>query len=273
MEIMKSQITREWIMNEFNEKRKKNPALSLRAFARFLQVPASRLSEILNGKRPLTIPMARKIADRLGFTPDVTRKFLNSVGTEYRRDRVKPRKGLANGLGATVDPAYEQLSLDTFHAISDWHHFAILSLMETKDFKSNEAWIARRLGLSVVEVNMALDRLARLGLIERKGTRLINKYGNVATKTDISSAALRKWNSQLMEKGMNSLEDVPMHLRDITATIMAIDPNKLIEAKKIIKKFRRKLCEYLEESNCSEVYAVCVQLVPLSIKLPEELKK
>ncbi len=45
---------------------------------------------------------------------------------------------------------------------------AILALTRTADFHADSRWIARTLGVSVDEVNVALQRLLRLGLLQLK---------------------------------------------------------------------------------------------------------
>lgn len=45
---------------------------------------------------------------------------------------------------------------------------SILALTRTPDFQPDSRWIARTLGVSVDDVNMALQRLLRLGLLEIK---------------------------------------------------------------------------------------------------------
>jgi hypothetical protein len=47
--------------------------------------------------------------------------------------------------------------------ISDWYHFAILDLTRLDDFQPEPAWVSRKLGLTVSEVKIAVERLLRLG--------------------------------------------------------------------------------------------------------------
>ena len=55
-----------------------------------------------------------------------------------------------------------------------------------------------------------------------------------------------------------------MELRDFTSMTMAIDPEKLTEAKKKIREFRRGLSEFLEAGKKEEVYRLNIQLVPVT---------
>ena len=75
-----------------------------------------------------------------------------------------------------------QLAQDTANLISDWHHYAILELVHVRDFKPDSRWLARVLGISVDEVNVALQRLLRLGLLEMVSQdRWIDHLGDSTT--------------------------------------------------------------------------------------------
>lgn len=59
-----------------------------------------------------------------------------------------------------------ELTQDTMSLVTSLRHFAILELVRLSDFRADSRWIARVLGLSVDEVNIALTRLIRLGLLK-----------------------------------------------------------------------------------------------------------
>jgi plasmid maintenance system antidote protein VapI len=68
------------ILNEtFSEKKKRNPNYSLRAFARDLEISASNLSTILNGKKRLSSEQACRIAVRLQFSKEQFFEFVTST--------------------------------------------------------------------------------------------------------------------------------------------------------------------------------------------------
>jgi uncharacterized protein (TIGR02147 family) len=189
--------------------------------------------------------------------------------TAIRREKIE-RKGpvlmiSAEAESSAPEPEYHQLTTDAFHALADWHHFAILSLMDTASFKPEAKWIARRLGISVIEARTGIDRLKRLDLITEKGGKLKRTAAHLTTTHDVSSAALKLSHHQALEQADRALEDVALELRDITSMTMAIDVGKIQEAKKLIKDFRRKLSVYLESGKRTEVYNLNVQLIPLSI--------
>ena len=74
---------------------------------------------------------------------------------------------LANNAPVDV-PNYGELQIDIFNLISDWHHYAILSLGDIKPNRANPKWISAQLGITLRDASNAFDRLLRLGLIKKK---------------------------------------------------------------------------------------------------------
>lgn len=229
------------IQEELLRKQKRNPRFSLRKMAEQLDIPAGRLSEILSGKRKVSTKLASKILPKIEFMVE---------GIDfYNKDAA----------------AFHILPDDSFHAIADWYHFAIINLIETDNFRLDETWIAKRLGISTLEVRSALDRLKRLKLVQLKADKLVVNQENLTTTTDISSKALRLSHKQSLEQAIECLEEVPVDQRDITSITMAVDSTRISEAKNKIKKFRRELCRFLEGGEKKdEVFNLNVQLVPVT---------
>src|SRR6185437_10034746 len=142
---------KELLQQEWATRREKNPALSLRSFARFLKMSPGRLSEILSGKRKISLEMAERISERLAFDPETKAAFIALV--LKKKNRLPKRLTLNRGL-TEADPEYHQLTLDAFHIISDWYHFAIMNLRDCSDFVCNEEWISKRLNISTSDVRL-----------------------------------------------------------------------------------------------------------------------
>jgi uncharacterized protein (TIGR02147 family) len=248
----------QWLETEYLRRRKKNQAYSLRAFARLLDLPSGRLSQLLSRKRNFTPELGRKIALQLSFDPVTAQNFLASIAGNRQKKSSSPP--------ATASRELTALPMDQFEAIADPIHFAILSLLETKAFSGFEKDIAQRLGLDVVEARAASERLTRLGLTRSDGKnrlRLATSPG-LATTHDVQNAALRRSHRKVIQEAEAALEEVAVELRDITSITMAIDPSRLPEAKEKLRALRRSMSEFLESGNRTEVYRLNVQLVPVT---------
>ena len=164
-----------------------------------------------------------------------------------------------------MDPQYSELATDQFRAVADWYHFAILSLAETRDFNDDPRWISERLNVRLTDVVSALERLERLGMLTRNKRGALAPSGKQFSTTDeIAAAAVRGYHSEILELARNSLERDSIVRRDFTTMTMAVDPVRLVQAKKMIRQFRAKLCDYLEQGERTEVYQLSINLFPLS---------
>lgn len=238
------------LQRDFNSRKSKNYSYSLRSHALFLGVSPAQLSQLISGKRTLTMKMARKLSEKLELAPlEKEKLYLSTLEVEQPETDTKV-----------------QLADDEFSLIADWYHFAVLSLIEIKHTKMNALWISKRLGISHGTAQEALNRLERLKIIEIKNGKITQIRKNLKTTTDIPSAAIRKYHRQNLDLASEKLAKVPPEEREFTAITMPINPEKLPEAKKALTEFKRKLCDLLQEGDQSEVYTFTAQLFPVSIK-------
>jgi uncharacterized protein (TIGR02147 family) len=245
------------LLTHLEERKLKNPNYSLRAFARFIGLGPSTLSEVLSGKRRVSRDAAEKIVSRLGLDPKATHQVLSLF-----RGRRQPRK--KKTFKAIV---FSPLDMDQYYLIADWYYFAILSLSETIGFSDDPNWIARRLQLTKKIVGSALNRLKKLGLLEADNQGLLRPSGrSFSTSDGTSSQAIRKNHHQTLDLAKQSLDVDPVDTRSFTAMTMAIDPELLPEAFERMTKFRDELCTFLESGTKKEVYKLSLQLFPLSKK-------
>lgn len=244
-----------FLQEELIRRCRKNQKYSLRAFAKFLGVEASFLSKIISGKRAVTAKTFSKFSTLLGLTPYQVAEFREKDNAEEK---------------------FNGLTLDHFHLIAEWHHFAILELLSIRGFRPSKQKIAQALGLSITEAASAVERLLRLGYLEitPKG-KWLNVSGNNTTTSfeKFTNSALIKAQEKILEMAIESLHHVPLEERDQSAIIMAIDSKLLPKAKEKIKAFRRKLMSELQSGqNLDQIYNLSISLYPVT-QLEKDLSK
>lgn len=265
--IQDGQVALQQVLSDtLTQARIRNPAYSLRSFARLLRISPAALSEILNGKRRVSKKLAVRLLDRVNPNPVELNKILRSFeATPQSAESTASTEKRAQKAPGTKPASYQQLSMDHFNVVADWYHFAILSLAETEDFVGEAAWISQRLGLRKRVTETALKRLERLGLLIRDPAGHLQATGaQFSSPDEIASRALRRSHAQHLDLALHSLEAHEIKVRDFTGITMAIDPEKLPEAKNRIRAFRDELCSYLESGSKKEVYRMNIQLMPLS---------
>lgn len=248
--LVGSEEFRLFLLERYEKSCRQNPRYSVRAYASRLGIDSSTLSRLLNGKRALSHRMFRQLAQRLQLGPE-----------ERQRFEILPFRG------ARAAGNFRRLSLDAFSVISDWHHFAILELMHTVDFRPEEKAIARRMGLTVPVVRAAIERLVRLGWIEITADgRWINQVGNTTTADPADrELAYQTLQLQLLDKAKEAVGELPFKVRDQSSLIVAADPARLPEIKARIDAFRRELNELLEsDTTRRDVYNLTIAFFPLT---------
>ncbi len=235
------------LKSEFEERRTRNPNFSLRSFARWLEISPAQLSQLMSGKRPMTLKMARKISGRLGHSPAERLEFIKSTFPPWIE---KPTKTVT-------------LPEDQFRLIADWYHLAILSLTKIPKARPESAWVARRLGITQSQAREAMDRLCRLGLLEtRPKFRQIRDPFSV--ESPIPSEAIRRFHKQILALASEKIDTVPIELRETQAITLAVNSKKLPLARKLIGEAIDKIEDVLESGLAGEVYTLSVQLFPLT---------
>ncbi len=249
-----SQMIASTLRDELVRCRGKNSSFSLRALAKRVGIHSSALSEILNGKRVVSKKVSERIISRLGVDPATREQFAVAI---------KNRKTGKDS--STSEKDRLQLDADQHHTIADWFHFGILSLLETSNAKSSAVWIAKRLNISKETVKQALTRLERLGLVRKNGLKLEVTGQSVKSPDEIKLPALKLVHQQNLDKAREALFQVEIDQRDFSAITLAIDPNRMSEAKKLTRRYLADMENLLEQGDRTEVYKLCVQLFPLTV--------
>jgi uncharacterized protein (TIGR02147 family) len=248
------------LQNELSKRLAKNSNYSLRAFAKSLETSPSALSEILSGKRGISVKKGLLFASRIDLSNEEEEKFINSI----KATKAKYKKKHTDDLVAD----YHQLTIDSLKVMSNWYHFAILNLTQTKSAKACSKWVASKLFISPLEAHLAIERLVRLELLEIEEGVMRRTKAQLKTPDDISSHHIQKLHRELLEKAITSMETVSVEKRDITSMVMAIDPKNMDKGKKLIRKFRKEITTLLEKGEQEDVYSLTVALIPLSKGTP-----
>lgn len=261
---------RQILKNEFTHRQERNPSYSLRSFARDLNLSPSRLSEVLNGKGDLSSQSLLDVGHRLSIPTEeilamqAAMVYKNSASAEVKETAAKYLENY------TYKNRFSQLTSDTFKILADWYHFAILSAMEMIYYDGSITYLSRVLRLEDQTVQEALDRMIAHNMVRFHDNKYFPTGEIFSTSNDVASDALKESHRQNFDLAKNALTEVDLLLRDITSATICIDMDKLPEAKKMIKEFRRNLSRFLESGKKNAVYNINIQLHPISEIVYEE---
>jgi len=244
------------LKDEFSQRQRKNPSYSLRSFAQQLGFSAGTVSSLLNSKRTLTPKTAQKLVERLSLSPLKKEIFKTSVKNDYY-----------SRLGLTPEE-YSTTVLDEeahYRIIAEWEHYAILTLMELKSFRSNPSWIGEKLGIPTARVEQTLERLLAEKLIKKdKKGNYARTFEKLSTSEDISSQALKEAHHEELQLAREKLYAVSVEDRDFSSVTLALSKKRLQEAKEKIRLFRKEMMALLKDDDADEVYQLQIQFYPFT---------
>jgi transcriptional regulator with XRE-family HTH domain len=179
---------RERLMQEFAARRAVNARYSLRAFANLLGADHATLSQILRGKRQVPVERIGSWARKLKLSPEET-----AVYAAVAR--------IADEQARAASEALRQWAAEMMALLGDAVHRELLRLMHTKGFKSDSRSVAQAIGVGVDDVNIALSRMLRLGLME------VGADGVWRDKTGLSPITAQSFRKYVAERVKSPLAE------------------------------------------------------------------
>ncbi len=214
------------------------------------------VSAIFRNEKNLSLDRAPLVAEKLGLKGTESEYFcllveLESARHSEHRERVIQKMSLLNPKKSAVD-----LSIDHFRVISDWYHFPILQMVGEKGFSQDPQQIGKRLGISKIEVEVALTRLERLEIIERDlngNFRKINE--RIQFQSSQKSQALRKFHTEMLDRAVKSLTEQSPQQRQIQTQTLPIDPIDLPKIDELTDQFYERVVNLCKKGrNRTQMY-------------------
>lgn len=245
-----------FLQDEYLRRLNNNPLFSQRAFAKLLGLSPGALSEIMSGKRKLTYKNALKLASKLGLSTIDTKNFVMLLDDT--------KSSIMDQSGQKKKFQDKKLTDDIFSIVSNWYCFAILNLVDCHDFKWSITWIASRLNISANQVKDAIEKMTRVGLLQKLDIGYATVEDFVLSPDGVPSRAVRNYHHQILDKAKLSLEEQNVDDREISGISLAINSKHLPMIKKDVDNFQREIIEKYCKGRRDEVYQLEFALFKLT---------
>jgi len=252
------------LKQKLTERCSTNKHYSLRAFARDIGLESSLLSRILSGTRKLSSQSAQLVAHKLFPNANEKDYFLALVNFENAN-----KLSLKEVAAKELEKFQQQneiisLQLDSFYVISDWYHYAIMDMTGLKNFRNDPKFIASQLGITEIEVKLAIERLIRLGLLDQVNGKLKKTSVNIVTPSGKPNEGLRKFHKQMISKALTSIDEQSVEERMNQALTFNLNKKNLSKYFSAVENFISEIRKIAnQEKNSDELYQLNIQLFNL----------
>lgn len=255
----------------FESKHLKNAKFSMRGWARQLGYKnPSYLSHILKRERKINPKITTKFIENLKLNSEEKKYFEILVLLES--STTVDQKNLYLDILESMRPKHvktpQPLNADIFRVISDWHHTAILELVELKDFKYDENYISQRLGgeISPQNIRKAISRLLKLELLEIHASGKLKRVKDnpILLESPIPNEAIRHFHKQMIEKGKDSIDSQSIDDRDVRGSTISLKRSDYPKIKKILKKAHAQIAQFSTTGEGDELYQFNTQFFKIT---------
>ena len=260
---------RTFLSDMFDFKKKSNHNYSYRVFAGKAGFSSPNfLKLVTSGQRNLTNESIGKMAK--GFDLKKQERdffenlvFMNQASTHDDKNHYYTKMMSVNGYLKS-----HKLDTSSYKYFSKWFYPAIREIAVFGDASHTPEGIADVLipGISVKEVEKALDLLLELGLLRKDKDGKWEQVDKVLTTgPEVKSLVIANYHKEMIKLGMEALERHPKNKRDISGVTLSVKKDKITELKKRIIAFRKELLKLeSEDENPEQVIQINIQAFPLT---------
>lgn len=250
-------------------KKKSNPRWSFAVWSKQLGIKSSStLVMILKGQRNPGRALVSDLAKYFRFNKNEERYFEDLVTLSKTRGDVENSLEIIKKLNSrNPDKGFTILGQDTFLALSQWQHFAIVEMIRSPEFLEDHDWISSKLlySISSQKVREAISTLLRLKIVLRNGAgKLEVTSHHLDTATDVADVGLKMHHAQHLDNAKRALNEVHPKEREISGGCLLVNMDDLSKIKESIRNFQMQMCHDYEKVSGNSVYQLEVAFFPLS---------
>ncbi len=252
----------------YNFRKTQKKSFSFRYLARHSDVSPSMLAAVINGKRRISPSTAVKYAALCRLSPRETDYLVALVNFEKAKTHTDKNDAFSRIVRLRGQSKLKFLDTDQYEYYSHWYHSAVRELVSLPIFKEEPSWIAEMLlpPITKTEAQQSLQLLQRLSIIKRDDTgKLCQTNKAISSEYEIHTLSLRNFSREMLDRAKESLEAVPVELREISGVTLGISGQCIDRIKQRIRMFKEDIVAMAvdDKTESSDIYQLNVQFFPL----------
>ena len=242
--------------------RTKDRHVSQRSLAVQIEISHSYLSKIFRGERVVPLKLLPKLTKHLQLdhheTLEIQRQvlILQNFSEKDLSETHTENRLVSN---------YQALGKVDLWLLQEWYHIPLLNLVTVDDFVDSAKWMAKRLGISIKQVNESIKRSEKYGYLQKNQSDVLERSElNLRIPTQRSHSQIRDFHADMIQKAHSEIKKIPnekeFSKRLISGVSFAGDPSKVRDAKIILEQAAAKAAELMTGGQCTEVFQLNLQL-------------
>ena len=238
------------LQDTFEKAKETTPGLSLRSYARQLEVSPSVLSEILREQRKISSRRALEIAEKAQVEERVLlqlRKNMTPGRSDFRQ--ILP----SEAIDLVINPLY----------------YRLLCALEILPIPARLNSIAAFLDVDVGTLQEIVEKLQLLSVVKVEDSQVYWLGRQVTTTEDVPNQKIQSFHKKTLQSAAADLE-LPVEEREYTSVTFAGNGDRILQAKNHIRSFRDTVSESMRDSKPDRIYELSIQLRPVSKPLSRD---
>ena len=261
---------RDFLRDWFEAKRIQSRAFSYRTFARKAGFASHAfLSEVIQGRRNLSVDSADKCLLALGLAGDAARYFSVLVNYGQETHPEKRRDLLSDLLRLQATRSVERVGGKKTEYFAHWIHMAVRELAVFSGLDAAGIAAILRPGATIPEVEASLDLMVRLELLKRGEDGSWEYSFPRLTPGDVDPLVLRTLKRQMILLAQDRLAEPEGPDTHISSVTISVSKRKISRVREILERTRKDILAETaaDEDPADQVLQVNLQLFPLSESL------
>lgn len=230
----------------------------------------SSLTKIINGQRHPGDEITQKLCSFFKFNSKDSSYFKDLVSIYKNQNNPRLCLALMEKMGKKF-PNSDLSIIDTssFELVSAWYIFPLRELVRTPWFSEDYELISKHFKFKVtaVEIKKGIELLLKANLLRRDNQgKLEISHGRISTTFDQKNEAIQLSHKSMLENAQLALKTQNVHEREFIGLCLNIRPENIERAKILMREFKDKFEELLEENEGTQLYQMQMQLFSLTNK-------
>jgi uncharacterized protein (TIGR02147 family) len=261
---------RKYLNDYFAEQRTVTPYFSFRYAEKKVDIDASNLSKVTQGKRHIPDSSINKICTLLKLSDKDSEYFTLLVQFAKSRSQSRSREFFEK-LMSFNSVAMKKIPFEKYEFYRRWYYSAVLALLYFFPAKSSDALeIGRKLSppISENEASDAIKLLLNLNFITLDDNdKFVHTDSIITSGEQWKSIAIDSFQRETLELALRSLNNDAIEDRYISTLTVTLSDDSYDRVREITAKYRKDILKVVAESgDTNRVYQINLQLFPMSEK-------